>query len=91
MSPKRREAKLVKPEAAPPKSAHVVLHPKAIIDDAPAGGATILDLTERMCRWPIGDPKDPGFRFCGRTRDTGLPYCTEHAAKAYQPPKPKAG
>lgn len=84
---KRREVKAPKPEA--PKSARVVMHPKAQIDDAPAGGATILDLTERMCRWPIGDPRETSFRFCGRTRKEGMPYCTEHAAKAYQPPKPR--
>jgi GcrA cell cycle regulator len=86
---KRRGVKAEKPEAVAPKTAHVVIHPKAKIDDAPVGGATILDLTERMCRWPIGDPQDPGFRFCGRTRDSVLPYCAEHAAKAYQPPKPR--
>ncbi|MEM7442679.1 MAG: GcrA family cell cycle regulator [Pseudomonadota bacterium] len=88
-TPKRREAKAAKPETAPQRPANVVLHPKAKIDDAPVGGATILDLTERMCRWPIGDPKDPEFRFCGRTREGCLPYCAEHAAKAYQPPKPR--
>lgn len=51
------------------------------------GGATILNLTERMCRWPIGDPKQPGFRFCGRHTVQDLPYCAEHAAMAYQQPK----
>jgi len=86
---KRRELKPEKPEAVAPKTARVVIHPKVKIDDAPVGGATILDLTERMCRWPIGDPQDPGFRFCGRSRTTILPYCAEHAAKAYQPPKPR--
>lgn len=50
------------------------------------GGATILNLTERMCRWPIGDPKQPGFRFCGRHTVQELPYCAEHAAMAYQQP-----
>jgi len=90
VAPKQREAKAVRQEAAPTsKLAAVVMHPKAKIDDAPAGGATILDLTERMCRWPMGDPRDPSFRFCGRTRAPGLPYCAEHCAVAYQPPKPR--
>jgi len=53
------------------------------------GGATILNLTERMCRWPIGDPRDPGFRFCGSLALPGLPYCSDHAAVAYQQPKPR--
>ena len=54
---------------------------------AEVGGATILNLTERMCRWPIGDPRDPNFRFCGRLALPGQPYCAEHAAMAYQAPK----
>ncbi|MCB9958576.1 MAG: global cell cycle regulator GcrA-like protein [Rhodospirillaceae bacterium] len=50
-------------------------------------GTTILSLTERMCRWPIGDPRNPGFRFCGRSILPGHSYCAEHAAQAYQAPK----
>lgn len=50
-------------------------------------GATILSLTERMCKWPVGDPKSPDFHFCGKQALAGLPYCAEHAAIAYQPAK----
>ncbi|MFM2045747.1 MAG: putative GcrA cell cycle regulator [Pseudomonadota bacterium] len=50
-------------------------------------GATILSLTERMCKWPVGDPKSPDFHFCGKPSLPGLPYCGEHAAIAYQPAK----
>lgn len=46
---------------------------------------TIMDLRESMCRWPIGDPTTPEFRFCGARSITGLPYCTQHAEIAYQP------
>jgi GcrA cell cycle regulator len=46
---------------------------------------TIMDLRESMCRWPIGDPTNPEFRFCGGRSITGLPYCPEHAQIAYQP------
>lgn len=52
----------------------------------PVAGATILNLTDRMCKWPIGDPREPGFHFCGRPSVSGLPYCAEHAAVAYQTP-----
>ena len=46
---------------------------------------TITDLREHMCRWPLGDPTTPEFRFCGaRTGDIG-PYCSGHARMAYQP------
>ena len=46
---------------------------------------TIMDLRESMCRWPLGDPTTPEFRFCGARSITGLPYCTHHAQIAYQP------
>lgn len=46
---------------------------------------TIMELRESMCRWPMGDPTKPEFRFCGARSITGLPYCTHHARIAYQP------
>ena len=46
---------------------------------------TIMDLRDSMCRWPMGDPTSPDFRFCGGRAITGLPYCTQHAQVAYQP------
>ncbi|HET8726027.1 MAG TPA: GcrA family cell cycle regulator [Alphaproteobacteria bacterium] len=63
--------------------------PKAPVPEQKSRGATILSLTERMCRWPLGDPKDSGFRFCGKMAHAGSPYCAEHAAVAYQQPKKK--
>ncbi|HEV7257365.1 MAG TPA: GcrA family cell cycle regulator [Bosea sp. (in: a-proteobacteria)] len=46
---------------------------------------TIMDLREYMCRWPMGDPTTPEFRFCGARSQTGMPYCGYHARIAYQP------
>ena len=46
---------------------------------------TIMELREFMCRWPMGDPSSPDFRFCGDRAITGLPYCTHHSRIAYQP------
>jgi GcrA cell cycle regulator len=48
------------------------------------GGVALIDLTERMCKWPIGDPREPDFTFCGRGIRQGTPYCPDHAAMAYQ-------
>lgn len=53
----------------------------------PSRGATILALTERMCKWPVGDPRNADFHFCGNPAHPGVPYCAEHAAVAYQPAK----
>ncbi len=50
---------------------------------------TILDLTERTCRWPIGDPLKPGFRFCGAPVNPGVSYCQEHALLAFQQSGPR--
>lgn len=59
------------------------------IKKKPVRGATILNLTERMCKWPVGDPKHADFHFCGKPAHPGLPYCAEHAAVAYQPAQKK--
>ena len=44
---------------------------------------TLYGLTERMCKWPIGDPKQPDFHFCGKAVEVTVTYCQEHRAKAY--------
>ena len=46
---------------------------------------TIMELRDSMCRWPMGDPTTPEFRFCGGKAITGLPYCPHHSRIAYQP------
>ncbi|WP_193370216.1 GcrA family cell cycle regulator [Pelagibius marinus] len=35
------------------------------------------------CLWPIGDPGDQDFHFCGEPAVPGKPYCDEHCARAY--------
>ncbi len=47
---------------------------------------SLLELTENTCRWPIGDPGNPDFFFCGGQTISSLPYCAYHARLAYQPP-----
>lgn len=39
------------------------------------------------CSWPTGHPGEKGFHFCGNRPLPGKPYCAEHAALAYVPPK----
>jgi GcrA cell cycle regulator len=45
----------------------------------------LLDLKECMCRWPVGDPQDENFHFCGRQKSHGVSYCEHHARVAFQP------
>lgn len=44
---------------------------------------TVETLTASSCRWPIGDPQEPDFHFCGKNHVAGLPYCEFHARRAY--------
>jgi GcrA cell cycle regulator len=48
------------------------------------------DRPHQHCRWPVGDPKQPGFGFCGCAQVPGLPYCEQHASRAYQTPDVRA-
>jgi GcrA cell cycle regulator len=45
---------------------------------------TLLQLTRSTCRWPVGEPAEPGFFFCGGRAQAGRPYCAGHCAFAYQ-------
>ncbi|MBJ3776854.1 GcrA family cell cycle regulator [Acuticoccus mangrovi] len=47
------------------------------------GGVTLLELTHSCCRWPIGDPSDANFRFCGARTAAGEVYCRAHAEQAF--------
>ncbi len=49
----------------------------------------LLDLTERICKWPIGHPGEPDFHFCGDKVNPGFPYCVEHCGRAYQAQLPR--
>ena len=54
-----------------------------------AGKTTLLDLTERICKWPMGHPGEPDFHFCGEAVNPGFPYCVEHCGRAYQAQLPR--
>jgi GcrA cell cycle regulator len=46
---------------------------------------TLMELTERTCKWPIGDPATDDFWFCGLPSLPGTPYCEAHVGVAFQP------
>ena len=50
------------------------------------GCLPLTELDNHTCRWPIGDPRDEGFCFCGKKVKSGQTYCEEHAAMAYVKP-----
>ncbi len=49
----------------------------------------LLDLNDRICKWPIGHPGEPDFHFCGSAANPGFPYCVEHCGVAYQAQLPR--
>ncbi|WP_460273982.1 GcrA family cell cycle regulator [Celeribacter sp. ULVN23_4] len=46
---------------------------------------TVMELTEKTCKWPVGDPATEDFWFCGLPSAPGKPYCEAHVGVAFQP------
>ena len=47
------------------------------------GHIKLVELDSHTCRWPLGDPRDEDFCFCGRKVRMGQTYCEEHSNMAY--------
>ncbi len=89
VSPIQQDNKKPAAHSAPvrEKIAAPVMTRAAVNTDIPparGNGVKMVDLKDRMCRWPFGDPRDANFHFCGGPGVPGLPYCPEHAKMAYQ-------
>lgn len=69
---------------APPRRL-VPAKPSAEVADK----TSLLDLNEKICKWPLGHPGEPDFHFCGRPSNPGFPYCVEHCGVAYQAQLPR--
>ena len=54
-----------------------------------ADKTSLLDLNEKICKWPIGHPGEPDFHFCGKQANPGFPYCVDHCGVAYQAQLPR--
>jgi len=54
-----------------------------------AGKTTLLDLNDKICKWPLGHPGEPDFHFCGEKVNPGFPYCVQHCGHAYQAQLPR--
>jgi GcrA cell cycle regulator len=69
---------------APPRRL-VPAKPSAEVADK----TSLLDLNDRICRWPMGHPGEPDFHFCGLQANPGFPYCVQHCGVAYQAQLPR--
>ena len=100
---KKAEQPVVKVEEAPAKPAKsarkITIEPVEINLTATqttssasdkTGNIPLTELDNHTCRWPIGDPRDENFCFCGKKVRSGQTYCDEHAAIAYVKPVRKA-
>jgi len=54
-----------------------------------ADKTSLLDLNDKVCRWPMGHPGEADFHFCGENVNPGFPYCVEHCGRAYQAQLPR--
>lgn len=54
-----------------------------------ADKTSLLELNDRICKWPIGHPGEPDFYFCGEPANPGFPYCVAHCGVAYQAQLPR--
>jgi len=90
VSPIQQNKKVAAPkrEAAPAQNnERKTVRPRvpAYTEDENRPRVPLSELKAGECRWPIGDPRDKNFGFCGCKALPGLPYCMEHAQIAYQP------
>ena len=74
--------------ATPPAPSPAAAAPSSA-ERRPGAKVTLLDLNDRICKWPIGHPDEADFHFCGQPVSPGFPYCPEHCLQAYQAQMPR--
>ena len=76
-------------QALPPQPSANEISPEALakVSEVEKGSKRIslMELTEKTCKWPVGDPATDDFWFCGLSTLTGKPYCEAHVGVAFQP------
>ena len=68
---------------SPIKKKEEVIKPAKTVKKKTVEKCRLMDLKNNTCRWPIGDPENEDFHFCGKQTTTGKPYCPEHCKMAY--------
>ena len=84
-----RKAIIPAGQPLPPQPSANEISPEALASvrevEKHAKKLTLMELTERTCKWPIGDPATEDFWFCGLQSLPGKPYCEAHVGVAFQP------
>ena len=88
-SPVQRRPIITAGQPLPPQPSANEISPEALASvreiEKKARKLTLMELTERTCKWPIGDPATDKFWFCGLPSQPGKPYCEAHVGVAFQP------
>ncbi len=84
-----RKAIIPAGQPLPPQPSANEISPEALAKvseiEKKAKKLTLMELTERTCKWPVGDPATENFWFCGLPVQSGKPYCEAHVGVAFQP------
>jgi len=84
-----RKAIIPAGQPLPPQPSANEISPEALASvrevEKKAKKISLMELTERTCKWPIGDPATDDFWFCGLSVQSGKPYCEAHVGVAFQP------
>ena len=88
-TPITRKAIIPAGQPLPPQPSANEISPEALASvrevEKKAKKISLMELTERTCKWPIGDPATEDFWFCGLGVQAGKPYCEAHVGVAFQP------
>jgi GcrA cell cycle regulator len=88
-APQGRKAIIPAGQPLPPQPSANEISPEALAKvseiEKKARRLTLMELTERTCKWPVGDPATDDFWFCGLPVQSGKPYCEAHVGVAFQP------
>jgi len=88
-APVPRKPVITAGQPLPPQPSANEISPEALASvrevEKKAKRITLMELTERTCKWPIGDPATDDFWFCGLPVQSGKPYCEAHVSVAFQP------
>jgi GcrA cell cycle regulator len=78
-------ATALKPQICQERMVEPEPEPIRLVDIPKGERVNLLMLSEKTCRWPIGEPGTEDFFFCGMSPNASTPYCEYHARVAYQP------
>ena len=88
-APVARKAIIPAGQPLPPQPSANEISPETLANvreiEKKAKRISLMELTERTCKWPIGDPATDDFWFCGLSVQAGKPYCEAHVSVAFQP------